>query len=95
MEQNRPVPIDMPVTYRICITGYLESELVERLWGMVSSPVEKTAETEQTVLVGEVADQAVLVGIINALYNSGHTVMSVERLLPDADPHMDETKEET
>jgi uncharacterized iron-regulated protein len=62
---------------------------------MVSSPVEKTAETEQTVLVGEVADQAVLVGIINALYNSGHTVVSVERLLPDADPHMDETKEET
>jgi hypothetical protein len=95
MEQNRPVPMDMPATYRICITGYLESELVERLWGMVSSPVEKTAETEQTVLVGEVADQAVLVGIINALYNSGHTVVSVERLLPDADPHMDETKEET
>ena len=95
MEQNRPVPMDMPATYRICITGYLESELVERLWGMVSSPVEKTAETEQTVLVGEVADQAVLVGIINALYNSGHTIVSVERLLPDADPHMDETKKET
>ena len=87
--------MDMPATYCIYITGYLESELVERLWGMVSSPVEKTAETEQTVLVGEVADQAVLVGIINALYNSGHTVMSVERILPDADPHMDETKEET
>jgi hypothetical protein len=87
--------MDIPATYRICVTGCLESELAERLWGMVSSPVEKTAETEQTVLVGEVADQAVLVGIINALYNSGHTVMSVERLLPDADPHMDETKEET
>jgi hypothetical protein len=87
--------MDIPATYRICVTGCLESELAERLWGMVSSPVEKTAETEQTVLVGEVADQAVLVGIINALYNSGHTVVSVERLLPDADPHMDETKEET
>ncbi len=33
-------------------------------------------------------------GIINALCNSGHTVVSVERLLPDADPHMDDTKEE-
>ena len=95
MEQNRPVPMDMPATYRICITGYLECELAERLWGMVSSPVEKIAETEQTVFVGEVADQAVLVGIINALYNSGHTVVSVERLLPDADPHIHDTKEET
>ncbi len=27
-----------------------------------------------------------LVGLFNALYNSGHTVVSVERLLPDADP---------
>ena len=95
MEPKRLFPMDMPANYRICVTGCLESELAERLWGMVSSPVEKTAETEQTVLVGEVADQAVLVGIINALYNSGHTVVSVERLLPDADPHMDETKEET
>jgi len=73
---------------------------------MTSSPVEKIGEPEQTALggevadqaalvVGEVADQAALVGIINALYNSGHTVVSVERLLPDADPHIYDTKEET
>jgi hypothetical protein len=66
--------------------------LAERLWGMTSSPVEKIVEPEQTVLVGEVADQAALVGIMNALYNSGHTVVSVEGLLHDADPHMDDTK---
>ena len=95
MEQNRLVPMDMPATYRICVTGCLESELVERLWGMISSPVEKIGEPEQTSLVGEVADQAALVGIINALYNSGHTVVSVERLLPDADHPMNETKEKT
>ena len=62
---------------------------------MTSSPVEKIGEPEQTALVGEVADQAALVGIINAIYNSGHTVVSVERVLPDADPHMDDTQEET
>ena len=95
MEQNRLVPMDIPATYRICVTGCLESELVERLWGMTSNPVEKTGEGEQTVLVGEVADQAAFIGIMNALYNSGHTVVSVERLLPDAGPHMDETKEVT
>ena len=95
MDRLPLVPMDMPATYRICVTGCLESDLAERLWGMIASPVERSGEPEQTALVGEVADQAALVGIINALYNSGHTVVSVERLLPDADPHMDNTKEET
>ncbi len=95
MAQNWPVPLDMPATYRICITGCLESELAERRWGMTSSPVEKIDEPEQTMLVGEVADQAALIGIINALYNSGHIIVSVERLLLDADPHVNDTKEGT
>ena len=83
MEPKRLVPMDMPATYRICVTGCLGSELAERLWGMTSSPVERIDEPEGTVLVGEVADQAALVGIINALYNYGHTVVSVERLPAD------------
>jgi hypothetical protein len=95
MEQNEPIPIDMPGTYRICVTGSLESELAEHRWGMTSSPVEQIDQPEQTVLVGEVADQAALVGVINALYNAGHTIVTVERLLPDAAPHMEDTKEET
>lgn len=95
MAQNWPVPLDMPATYRICITGCLESELAERRWGMTSSPLEKIDEPEQTMVVGEVADQAALIGIINALYNSGHIIVSVERLLLDADPHVNDTKEGT
>ena len=87
--------MDRPAIYHICVTGCLESELAERLWGLTSSPREKKGEPEQTVLVGEVVDQAALVGIINALYNSGHTVVSVERLLPEANPYLDDTKEET
>ena len=87
-------PMDMPATYCICVTGCLESDLAERLWGMTASPAEKAGETEQTLLVGEVADQAALIGIMNALYNSGHTVVSVERLLSDAKPNTDDTKEE-
>ena len=95
MERLPITPMDEPATYRILVTGCLESELAERLWGMTSSPVEMIGEPEQTVLVGEVVDQAALVGIINALYNFGHTIVSIERLLPDADPHMDDMKEET
>jgi hypothetical protein len=93
MDRLPLVPMDMPATYRICVTGCLESDLAERRWGMTASPAEKIGEPEQTALVGEVADQAALVGIINALYNSGHTVVSVERLPRDADPHMDGSME--
>ena len=87
-------PMDMPATYRIIVTGRLESELADRLWGMTASPDEKIGEPEQTVLVGEVADQAAFIGIINALYNAGHTVVSVERLPRDVDPQTDDPKEE-
>ena len=94
MDRLPLVPMDMPASYRICVTGCLESEMAERLWGMTASPVEKVGKPEQTALVGEVADQAALVGIINALYNAGHTVVSVDRLRPDTDPQVDDAKEE-
>jgi hypothetical protein len=88
------VPLDLPAQYRIFVTGVLDSGWVDRHWGMTSSPVEPSGELEQTVLVGEVADQAALMGVINALYNKGHTVVSVERLDPDIDPHSAVTDEE-
>jgi hypothetical protein len=63
--------------------------------GMTSSPVEKIGAPDQTVSVGEVAGQAALIGVTNALYNSGPTVVSVKCLPPNADPYMDDTKEQT
>ena len=86
--------MDTSATYRICFIGALESSWAERLWGMTSAPIEEAGDPEQTALVGEVADQADLVGIINALYNLGHTVVSVERMLPDADLSQNETNME-
>lgn len=94
MDRLPLVPMDMPATYRICVTGCLESDLAERRWGMTARPVKERGKLEQTILSGEVADQAAFIGIINALYNSGHTVVSVARLPRDADPHMDDAKEE-
>ncbi len=94
MEQFPLFPMDMPATYRICVVGGVDSAYAERYWGMKLSSFKKIDEPEQTALVGEVADQAALVGIINALYNAGHTVLSVERLIPDSDLPKDDTKEE-
>lgn len=94
MEQSPLFPIDMPAIYRICVLGGIDVEYAERFWGMKSSPIEQAGEPEQTVLVGKVSDQAALVGILNSLYNSGHTVVSVERLLSDADPPVNDTKKD-
>ncbi|MEJ2753361.1 MAG: hypothetical protein P8169_11905 [Chloroflexota bacterium] len=91
MEQFPLDPMDTPATYRICFIGGLESSWAERLWGMTSAPIEEAGDPEQTMLVGEVPDQTVLVGIINALYNLGHTVVSVERMHPDANLSRNET----
>ena len=44
MERDQLVPMDIPATYRICVTGCLESEMAERLWGMTSIPIEKIGE---------------------------------------------------
>ena len=94
MQEVPQVPMDTPATYRICVMGGMENSWAERLWGMKSNRVEESGAPEQTILLGKVVDQAALVGIINALYNAGHTVVSVERLLPETDPSPDEPNEE-
>ena len=91
MEQFPLFPMDMSATYRICVVGGVDSAYAERYWGMKPSIIEQTGEPAQTTLVGEVTDQADLVGIINALYNAGHTVLSVERIHPDVDHPLEDT----
>ena len=88
-------PLDLPANYRIYVTGVLESRWVERYWGMTSTPIELNDEPDQTVLAGEVADQAALIGIINELYSKGYTVLSVERLKPDTTLPPEDTGVET
>jgi hypothetical protein len=63
--------------------------------GMTSSPVEKIDAPDQTVLVGGVAGQTALIGVMKALNNSGPTVVSVKRLRPVTDPYMDDAKKQT
>ena len=93
MEQFPLLPMDMPATYRICVVGDVDSAYAEQYWGMKLILIEKTGEPEQSTLVGEVADQAALVGIINALYNARYPVISVERMPSDTDLLKDDMKE--
>lgn len=94
MEQFPLLPMDMPATYRICVVGDVDSVYAEQYWGMKLILIEKTGEAEQSTLVGEVADQAALVGIINGLYNAGHTVLSVERMPANRDLCVDDPNDD-
>jgi hypothetical protein len=79
--------IDMPATYRIRVHGHLIGDWIDDMWGGASvnvSPDPSGAGVEMDLL-GELRDQAALVGVMNALYNSGYTVLSVERVVLDAD----------
>ena len=77
MEQSPLFPIDKPAAYRICVMGGLESSWVDRYWGMTSSAVKHAGEPEQTIMVGEVADQAALHGLLAKLRDLGLPLMSV------------------
>jgi hypothetical protein len=70
-----------PAVYRIRVHGVLEPSWSELMHGMAISTVslldERQRELRQTELVGKLADQAALIGLINTLYSLGLPLVSV------------------
>jgi len=73
------VPLDQPAEYRISILGPLEDHLAERLGNLRVSREHSHTGEEISVLSGELADQAALIGVLVQLYNRGHCLLSLER----------------
>jgi hypothetical protein len=73
------VPLDQPAEYRIAILGPLEDQLVERLGDLQVSHEHGQSGEEISILHGQLADQAALIGILVQLYNRGHCLLSLER----------------
>src|SRR4029079_5267013 len=69
--------IDMNVWYKIRVRGQLDESWAEWFEGMA---IEHTAEKE-TVLQGNVCDQAALYGMLNKLRNLGLELLDVERIV--------------
>lgn len=70
--------LDQPATYRIRIYGDLDSKWSRRLGDMrITHPA---SALNQTVLTGELTDQAELFGILNSLYTLGLFLLFVEHL---------------
>lgn len=80
-ESPRKLTLHDPAAYRICVQGVLEPSWSEQLHGMAIATMavqDKTGrELRHTELVGPLADQAALIGVINTLYALGLPLVSV------------------
>lgn len=75
--------MDAPTSFRIRVRGCPSQSWLEGMLGADSVRIETSDQGAGTTITGEVIDQASLMGFINALYNMGHAILSVEQLLPD------------
>ena len=73
-----PVPTSAS-TYRIRVAGVLGDEWSERAHGMTVTVVRSKPEGRFTELVGELPDEAALMGVLDALYDHGARLLGVER----------------
>ena len=71
-----------PKHYQIEAQGVLGQQWSGRLGGMAISVSSQADEPAVTMLVGELADQAALMGVLNTLYMLRHPLLSV-CCLPD------------
>ena len=70
-----------PARYQIRVKGYLDKSWSDRLGGMSITTTGQADEAPVTTLVGQLADQAALLGVLNALYNYYHCpLLSVDLL---------------
>jgi hypothetical protein len=69
-----------PAIYRIRVEGAIKSNWSSRLEGMNITQVAGEKENKECILVGRLADQSALAGLLNTLYELHRPVLSVECL---------------
>ena len=67
-------------TYRIRVAAVLGQEWSERAQGMTVSVHQSEPEGSCTELIGELSDEAALMGVLEALYDHGARLLSVDHV---------------
>lgn len=80
---------DYSATYRIVVEGALIDEWSDRLGGMSINQEMGQNGVINTQLVGELADQAALAGVLRSLYELHMPLIVVQHLPSPAPPHSD------
>jgi len=69
-----------PAIYRICIQGILDDNWTNYCGGMTIERKSDPNQHAMTILIGRLADQSALVGVLNSLHDIGCPILSVERM---------------
>jgi hypothetical protein len=72
--------LETPATYRIRVQGRLDDTWADRLGGMAITTDTTADKPSVTILVGHLADQAALSGVLNTLYELHLPLLTVENL---------------
>jgi len=81
MKQQIALPtMKEPAIYRIRVRGHLDAKWSDRLEAMNITETQNTDGHDESILVGRLADQAALAGVLNTLYEQHLPVLSVDCL---------------
>jgi hypothetical protein len=74
-----PIKNHTPASYRIRLKGQLDNT-----WSDWFEDMELSTEDQETILIGQIADQAALHGLLTRIRDLNLTLLSVEQLEPEA-----------
>jgi len=79
----RPIQLKLyqPACYRICIQGVVDESWAASFADLTITYDIATGPCPVTILTGQVIDQAMLLGVLNALYGLGLCLLWVECLM--------------
>ncbi len=69
-----------PAVYQIRIQGILDKNWSEYYGGMTIEHEGDPKQSAMTILMGKLADQSALIGVLNSLHDIGYSILSVEYL---------------
>jgi len=94
MIQNS-IQVDCQAEYVIRVSGYLDESWSNRFNGLAILPRETGGPKMETTLIGPLADQAALFGVLNTLYDMRLPLISVECLSAETEPERPTTPRRT
>ena len=67
-----------PAVYKIRIQGILDKNWSDYCGGMTIEHKDDPKQNVMTILMGKLADQSALIGVLNWLHDIGYPILSVE-----------------
>ena len=77
--------LDTHCRYRILMSGTLDADWSDRLSGMTISAAQLADGAPVTMLIGDLADQSALVGVLNTLHDFGIPLLAMDRVGAEAE----------